>query len=203
MNHYPQSILNLINCLCRLPGIGRKTAERLAMHMLRAPRQEANQLAAAISDLKNKVRLCSQCYGLSDSEVCAICRDPARDASVLCVVETPADMAAIEKSGAFHGRYHILQGVLSPMDNVGPRDIRIPELIGRVKKGSVREVVLATSTSIEGESTASYIAEQLQSCSVQISRIASGIPMGGDLKYIDQVTLKRAMEKRHGITSRR
>ncbi len=172
------------------------------MHILRAPRQEAEQLASAILELKDNVKLCSRCYGLSDSAVCPICSNPARNPSVVCVVETPADMAAIEKSGAFHGLYHILQGVLSPMDNVGPEDIRIPELIARAGNGTVKEVVLATSTSVEGESTASYIAGQLRPCPVQVTRIASGIPMGGDLKYIDQVTLKRAMEKRHGITSR-
>lgn len=203
MNHYPQSVLNLIACLCKLPGIGKKTAERLAMHILRAPRQEARQLASAILELKEKVRLCVRCYGLSDDEICPICSDPARNPSVVCVVETPADMAAIEKSGAFHGLYHILQGVLSPMDNVGPEDIRIPELLSRIGNGTVKEVVLATSTSVEGESTAAYIAERLKPYPVQVSRIASGIPMGGDLKYVDQVTLKRAMEKRHGFTFRR
>lgn len=199
MNHYPRSILNLIAGLSKLPGIGKKTAERLAMHILRAPRREAELLAAAILELKDKVKLCSQCFSLSDSDVCPVCSDPARDTSILCVVETPADMAAVEKSGVFQGLYHILQGVLSPMDDVGPDDIRTRELVARIKSGTVQEVVLATSTSVEGEATASYIAECLKRYPLKVTRIASGIPMGGDLKYVDQVTLKRAMETRHGV----
>jgi len=199
MNHYPQSILNLISALSKLPGIGKKTAERLAMHILRAPRREAEQLAAAILDLKNKVKLCSRCFGLSDGNVCPLCSDPSRNPSVLCIVETPADMAAVEKSGAFKGLYHILQGVLSPMDDIGPDEIRTRELIERIENGSVREVVLATSTSVEGEATAAYIAGRLKHYPLKVTRIASGIPMGGDLKYVDQVTLQRAMETRHDV----
>lgn len=199
MNHYPRSILNLIAGLSKLPGIGKKTAERLAMHILRVPRHEAEQLATAILELKDKVKLCSQCFGLSDSNVCPVCSDPARDTSILCVVETPADMAAVEKSGVFQGLYHILQGVLSPMDDVGPDDIRTRELVARIENGTVQEVVLATSTSVEGEATASYIAKRLKRYPLKVTRIASGIPMGGDLKYVDQVTLKRAMETRHGV----
>ena len=199
MSHYPATIVNLIKNICKLPGIGEKTAERLAMHILRAPRQEAEQLAKSILEAKEKVRLCKLCYGLSDDEVCKICTDPSRDASLLCVVEQPADMVAMEKSGAFIGRYHILSGVLSPMNGVGPEDIRMAELIAKIRRGQIKEVVLATSTSVEGEATAAFIAEHLKTDAVKVTRIASGIPMGGDLKYVDQVTLKKAMEARHDV----
>jgi len=192
-------MLRLIKSFSRLPGIGKKTAERLAMHMLRAPRREAEQLSQSIMEIKEKVRLCAKCFALSDSELCKICRDPAREPSVLCVVEQPADMVAIEKSGSFTGLYHILQGALSPMNGVGPDHIRIKELISRVAEGNVKEVVLATSTNLEGETTASYLSEQLSGYPIKVTRIASGVPMGGDLKYVDQVTLKRAMETRHDI----
>ncbi len=199
MSYYPSSMLKLIKSFSRLPGIGTKTAERLAMHMLRAPRREAEQLSQSIMEIKEKVRLCTMCFALSDSEQCKICRDPAREQSVLCVVEQPADMVAIEKSGSFAGLYHILQGALSPMNGVGPDHIRIKELISRIAGGKVTEVVLATSTNLEGEATASYLAEQLSRYPIKVTRIASGVPIGGDLKYVDQVTLKRAMETRHDI----
>ena len=187
MSHYPATIVNLIKNICKLPGIGEKTAERLSMHILRAPRKEAEQLSKSILEAKDKVRLCKLCYGLSDDEVCKICTDPTRDTSFLCVVEQPADMVAMEKSGAFIGRYHILSGVLSPMNGVGPEDIRMAELIAKIKRGQIKEVVLATSTSVEGEATASFIAERLETEALKVTRIASGVPMGGDLKYVDQV----------------
>jgi len=139
MAHYPPSILNLIRNLSRLPGIGEKTAERLAMHILRSPRKDAENLSGSILELKNKIRICSMCFGLSDKDVCDICSDPKRDAGMLCVVEQPADMVAIEKTGSFKGRYHILQGVLSPMDGVGPNDIRIRELLSRIAKESIEK----------------------------------------------------------------
>lgn len=199
MEYYPASVNNLIHGLARLPGIGRKTAERLAMHILRQPVEEAHQLARSIVDLKKKLRLCERCFALSDDTWCRICSDPARDNGQVCVVEQPADMASIEKSGAFGGRYHILGGVLSPMDGVGPDDIKIDELVERVRKEGIQEIILATATHVEGESTAAYIAGILAPLQVTVSRIASGVPMGGDLKYVDQVTLKRAMESRHGI----
>ena len=199
MDYYPVSIKTLINSLARLPGIGRKTAERLAMHILQQPDEEAQQLARSIVDLKRRMRLCSRCFSLSDDVLCRICSDPSRETGLVCVVEQPADMASIEKSGAFSGRYHILGGVLSPMDGIGPDDIKIAELLLRVEKEAIREVILATGTNVEGESTAAYIAELLGALPVKVSRIASGVPMGGDLKYVDQVTLKRAMESRHGL----
>ncbi len=199
MNHYPASILNVIKNLSRLPGIGEKTAERLAMYILKAPRSDAEKLARSIIDLKNKVKLCSSCFGLSDGDLCSICSNPARNAAIVCVVEQPADMVAIEKSGAFQGLYHILGGCLAPMDGVGPADIRIRELLTRISSGSVKEVVLATNTNVEGEATADYIFQCLKNQPVKVTRIASGVPIGGDLKFVDQVTLKRAMETRHDV----
>jgi len=194
MNHYPSSILKLIKSLSRLPGIGEKTAERLAMHILRAPRREAEQLSSSIVEAKDKIRLCSICFGLSDTDICNICSNRTRTSSILCVVEQPADMVAIEKSGSFTGLYHILEGVLSPMDGIGPK-----ELVSRISQGEIKEVVLATSTNVEGEATAAYIAERIENYRIKVTRIASGVPIGGDLKYVDQVTLKKAMETRHAV----
>ena len=199
MYHYPPSVLNLIKHLSKLPGIGEKTAERLAMYILKMPRRDAEQLSQSILALKETIQLCSMCFALSDTTTCKICSDSSRDVELLCVVEQPGDMASIEKSGAYKGLYHILQGVLSPMNNIGPDDIHIKELLARIATGSITEVVLATSTSVEGESTASFIADRLQSFPVKVSRIASGVPIGGDLKYVDQVTLRRAMETRHDL----
>ena len=199
MRYYPPSIINLIRNFSKLPGIGEKTAERFAMHILRVPRRQAEELARSILELKEKVRRCSVCFSLSDAEICRICSDQTRDTGLVCVVEQPADMVAIEKSGAFKGMYHVLSGVLSPINGVGPDDIRIKELIERVRSGKVKEVVIATGTNVEGEATASFLAEQLQKYPLKVTRIASGVPMGGDLKYIDQITLKRAMETRHAF----
>ena len=199
MSYYPASIQNLIRNIAKLPGIGEKTAERLAMHILRGSRQEAERLAHSILNVKDKVKFCTSCFALSDEETCSLCSDPARDPTFVCVVEQPADMVAVEKSGAFRGRYHILSGALSPMNGVGPEDIRIRELIARIEKDQVKEVVLATSTNVEGEATASYVAQVLAKYPIKITRIASGVPMGGDLKYVDQVTLKRALETRHAL----
>jgi recombination protein RecR len=199
MSHYPPSILKLIESFSKLPGIGEKTAERLAMHVLRAPRNEAEQLSRSIQGIKEKVRLCSMCFAFSDADICNICSDQRRTPSILCVVEQPPDMVAIEKSGSFAGLYHILQGVLSPMNGIGPDSIRIKELISRIAQGKIKEVILATSTNVEGEATAAYIAERLENYPVKVTRIASGVPMGGDLKYVDQVTLKRAMDTRHAV----
>lgn len=167
------------------------------MHLLRAPRREVDGLGRAISALRDRVRLCRRCFGLSDTDVCAICDHPARDPSVLCVVAEVSDQVAVERSGAFTGRYHILQGVLSPMDGVGPEDLRIRELMERIGDEGVAEVILATGTDLEGDATAAYLAERLAGSGVRVTRIASGVPMGGDLKYVDQVTLKRALETRH------
>jgi recombination protein RecR len=199
MGYYPTSIQDLIKNIAKLPGIGEKTAERLAMHLLRAPRREVENLAQSILKIKDNVQFCTGCFALSDGELCSICSDAARDPRLLCVVEQPADMVAIEKSGAFSGRYHILSGALSPMNGIGPENIRIRELLARIQKDQVKEVVLATGTNVEGEATASYIAQLLGKYQVKVTRIASGVPMGGDLKYVDQVTLKKAMETRHAF----
>ena len=199
MSYYPLSILNLIKNISRFPGIGEKTAERLTMHIIRSPLKEVEKLSRSILETREKIRSCSICFGLSDSDICNICSDRIRNNSLLCVVEQPADMVAIEKSGAFKGIYHILQGAMSPIDGIGPDDIRLKELLSRIKDTNVKEVVLATNTSIEGEATASYIAQRLENSPVKTTRIASGIPIGGDLKYIDQITIKRAMETRHVI----
>lgn len=199
MQHYPKSIRELIRGLSKLPGIGEKTAERLAIHILRKPLSDAEALAHSIVSVKQKVRLCVRCYGLSDDEQCDICRDASRDASLLCVVEQPADMIALEKSGAFRGLYHILGGALAPMEGVGPGDLRLRELFERVQQHGVKEIILATGTSVEGESTAAYIAQQMAGQNVRMSRIASGVPVGGDLKYIDQMTLKCALDGRHAL----
>ena len=199
MHHYPKSLQALIRNFARLPGVGEKTAERLAVHILRKPLAEAEQLAHSIVAVKQKIKLCSMCYALSDTERCQICQDEARDRRLLCVVEQPADMVSIEKSGAFKGLYHILGGVLSPIDGIGSQELRMNELHRRLAKGAVDEVVIATGTSVEGESTADYIASSLASSQIKITRIATGIPIGGDLKYVDQMTLKCAMDSRHDI----
>lgn len=199
MHHYPQSIQTLIRNLSKLPGVGEKTAERLAIHILRKPLADAEQLAHSIVAVKQKIQLCAMCYALSDTEICRICQDESRDQHLLCVVEQPADMVSIEKSGAFKGLYHILGGVLSPIEGIGPQELRMGELQRRLAQGVLKEVVIATGTSVEGESTADYIARSIISTGVKVTRIATGIPIGGDLKYIDQMTLKCAMESRHDI----
>lgn len=199
MNHYPEAILKLINSLSTLPGIGKKTAERLALHILHAPPHEAAALAGDIIELKSSVKLCSVCFALSDKEQCRICSDPARDRSVICVVENPTDMAAVEKANAFSGVYHILGGALSPIDGIGPDDIRLAELFTRADARSVSEIILATKTNVEGEATASYILDRLKDAKIKLTRIASGVPMGGDLQYVDPLTMQKAMEKRYGF----
>jgi len=198
MNYYPDPILKLINSLSTLPGIGKKTAERLALHILHAPDTQAATLAADIIELKTSVKLCRVCFALSDKDICKICSDPSRDQSLVCVVESPTDMAAIEKSNAFNGTYHILGGTLSPIDGICPNDIRIDELFKRTDQSKIKEIILATKTNVEGEVTASYILEKLKHKKIKITRIASGIPMGGDLQYIDQMTMQKALEKRYG-----
>jgi recombination protein RecR len=199
MLFYPQSLVLLIKHLSKLPGIGEKTAERLALHILRASDEDARALSESILKVKENVRFCGTCFGLSEADPCRICQDRSRDHSVVCVVEQPSDLVALEKSGAFKGLYHVLQGSLSPMSGIGPDDLRIKELIKRIQAGQVREVTLATNTNVEGEATASYLAQCLSKLEVQVSRIATGVPVGGDLKYLDEVTLRRAMERRERV----
>ncbi len=196
MKHYPRSLSNLIGSFAKLPGVGKKTAERLALHILRAPIHEAEQLAGNIMELKQRMQLCSRCFALSENNICTICSAPGRNNGKVCVVENPSDMAAIEKSAAFDGVYHILQGIFSPMDNVGPEDIRLHELFTRIKNEKISEIIFALNTTIEGEATAAYIINHLKNYNIKLTQIASGVPVGGDLKYIDPVTLRRAMETR-------
>jgi recombination protein RecR len=200
MSYYPKTIRNAIRSISRLPGIGEKTAERLALHILRAPQAEAEQLARSVLELKEKTLLCQRCFGLSDAPVCSICSNTGREQQLLCVVEQPSDLVSVEKSGAFNGLYFVLGGSLSPMDGIGPGDLRIRELASRIEEGSIREIILATSTTVEGESTSAYLAETLKKYPLKLSRIASGVPIGGDLKYVDQVTLRRAMEGRRDVS---
>ena len=200
MTHYPPSVVDLIKHLSRLPGIGEKTAERLAMHILSESYQDVEQLASSILKVKKRLRVCCRCFNLSDTELCQICNNPNRDRAQLCVVEHPADMASIEKSGSFSGLYHILGGALAPMDGIGPEQIRVKELISRIQNDkAIKEIILATGTNVEGESTAAYLANILEEYQVKITRIASGVPIGGDLRYIDRITLKRALDKRHAL----
>jgi len=189
---------NLVAQLTRLPGIGTRTAQRLAFHLLSAPRQEAIALAHAIEDVKERVRSCRECGNLTEDDVCAICLDPRRDRSVVCVVEQPVDVVSLERTHEYRGLYHVLGGALSPLDGVDPADLRIDELVRRVEQGSVAEVVLATNPNMTGEATAGYLAERLRG-RVRVTRLASGLPVGGDLEYADEVTLGRALAGRREI----
>jgi recombination protein RecR len=192
-------IQRLILRLARLPGIGEKTATRLAFHILRAPEAHARELAAAILEVREKIRLCSVCCTLTEDDPCAVCSDARRDAQILCVVGQPTDLLAVERSGQYRGRYHVLHGVLSPLDGIGPEDLRIGELIRRLGADGPGEVILATSPNVEGEATAMYLARLIKPLGVRVTRIASGVPIGGELEYVDQVTLTRALEGRREI----
>jgi recombination protein RecR len=196
MDIYPPSLGNLIDQFSKLPGIGRKSAERLALHVLRSPRELAERLAQALVEVKEKIRFCSICFNITDSDPCPICSDQRRANGTLCVVEGPGDQLAVERSGAFSGRYHILQGVLSPLDGIGPEDLRIAELLARIRDENIREVILAINPTAEGETTVSYLTEILSEKDLTVTRIALGIPLGGDLKYIDSMTIKRSMDNR-------
>jgi recombination protein RecR len=199
MEFYPQSLVSLIKHLSKLPGIGEKTAARLALHILRSSHEDAKALSQNILEAKEKIRFCSKCFGLCETDPCRICLNKNRDHAILCVVEQPNDLVALEKSGAFKGVYHVLHGALSPMSGIGPDELKIKELVQRVTQDKVQEVTLATNTNVEGEATASYLAQILKGYSVRVTRIATGVPVGGDLKYLDEVTLRRAMERRESI----
>ena len=193
---HAQPISRLIQELAKLPGIGEKTASRLAMHILRTSKENAEALARAILEVKDKIRFCSQCFNLTDQDPCRICQDPKRNREILCVVSNPEDLVALEKSGGFRGLYHILHGVLSPLEGVGPKDLRLDELLSRLKGGDIKEVILATNPSVEGEATAQYLSQIIKPLGVRVTRIARGVPMGGDLQYIDEVTLNKSLENR-------
>ena len=194
-----QSIENLTARLNRLPGIGIKTAQRLAYHILTLPESEVSGLANALIEAKRKVRYCSVCGNFTEDELCRICADAKRDVSVICVVRDARDVMYMERMREYHGCYHVLGGTLSPMDGVGPEDLRIKELLDRVEGGSVTEVILATNPDIEGEATAAYIAKLLKAKGVRVTRIAHGIPIGGNLEYVDEITLFKAVENRREI----
>ena len=189
-------IARLVCELGKLPGVGEKTAARLAFHILRAPEADAAALSSAITELRAKIRLCSLCWDFTEEDPCAICRDQRRDASLLCVVAHPQDVLAIERTGGYRGRYHVLHGVLSPLEGIGPDDLRIAELVKRCAGSDVREVIVATNPSVEGETTAIYLAKLIRPLGVRTSRIATGVPMGGELEYADQLTLVRAIDGR-------
>ena len=199
MAHYAPSISRLIEELQTLPGVGIKTAQRLAFYILKAPREEATTLAQAILDVKERVKACSVCFNISEEDKCEICRDGSRDSMTLCVVEEPNDLWAIERTGKYKGFYHVLQGSLSPLEGKGPNDLRARELIDRLKDGQFREVIIATNPNVEGEATALYLGKLLKPLGVRITRIAMGLPMGGDLEYADEVTLSRALEGRREL----
>jgi recombination protein RecR len=196
---HAKPIDHLIEALTKLPGIGRKTASRLAFHILRSSPYEAQALARAILDVKEKIHLCSVCFNLTDEDPCRICRDANRNLEVLCVVEGPNDLIAIENTGAFNGRYHVLHGTISPLDGVGPEDIKIRELMERVQQEGVGEVILATNPTVEGGATALYLTELIKPLGVKVTRIAYGIPMGGEIEYSDGMTLSKALEGRREI----
>lgn len=195
MDYYSSQISKLIEQLSRLPGIGAKSAQRLAFHMINMPLDQVEELSAAIVNAKRNVRYCSKCCTLTDAEVCPICSNPKRDNSVIMVVENTRDLAAYEKIGKFEGVYHVLHGAISPLLGIGPADIRLKELMLRLQ-GDVREVIIATNSSLEGETTAMYISKLVKPTGIKVTRIASGVPVGGDLEYIDEVTLLRALEGR-------
>lgn len=194
--YYASPVQNLIEELSKLPGIGPKSAQRLAFYILKVPPEEAQRLASALVAVKEKIRFCKICYNVTDQEVCEYCRDPRRDDSVLCVVEESNDVIAMEKTGEFKGRYHVLQGAVSPIDGVGPEDIRMKELLQRLQDGKIEEIVVATNPNIEGEATAMYIAKLTKPLGIKVTRIASGLPVGGELEYADEVTLGRALQGR-------
>lgn len=196
MNYGSEILSRTVDELMKLPGIGRKTAQRLAFHLLKAPKEDAQALAAAITDLKEKVRFCSQCFNASERELCAICANPGRDAATLCVVEESSDLMAIERTAEFKGLYHVLQGRLAPLDGVGPDDIRVRELMQRLERTEVRELIVATNPNAEGEATALYLMKLVKPLGIRVTRIARGLPVGSDLEFSDEVTLARALAGR-------
>lgn len=195
MDYYSSQITKLIEELSKLPGIGAKSAQRLAFHIINMPKEQVDRLAQAMTGARNNIRYCKECYTLTDQERCPICSNPNRDHGVIMVVENPRDLAAYEKTGKYDGVYHVLHGAISPMLGIGPNDIKLKELMQRLQ-ADVKEVIIATNSSLEGETTAMYISKLIKPTGIKVSRIASGVPVGGDLEYIDEVTLLRALEGR-------
>lgn len=196
MNVLPPALERLIADLNRLPGIGEKTATRLALHLIRGPAEEAGNLARDLAELHEAIGLCSNCFAFSEEDPCTICADSERDSHSVCIVEESADLMAIENSGAFQGEYHVLHGLLSPIDGVGPEELNIEGLLSRIRRNQVDEVLIATSSTVPGEATAAYLIDELGKLSVRVTRLACGIPMGMDVKYADEVTLRKAVTGR-------
>jgi len=199
MVYYPEPIARLLDALQKLPGIGPKTAQRLTFFLLKQPTAEVSALSEAITRVKSQIVHCGNCFNVTDEDPCRVCRDPARDARALCVVEEPNDLLAMERTGEFRGRYHVLLGALSPLDGIGPEDLRVRELLARLEKEPVEEVILATNPNVEGEATAIYLAKLIKPLGIRVTRIARGLPVGGDLEYADEVTLSKALEGRREV----
>ncbi|HRW38690.1 MAG: recombination mediator RecR [Acidimicrobiales bacterium] len=199
MATYAGPVQDLIDELGRLPGVGPKSAQRIAFHLLKLPKDDALRLAKSIVEAKDRVAWCSRCFNLSEGELCGICSDDRRDGHTLCVVEEPKDLVAVEKTGEFKGRYHVLQGAISPIEGIGPDQLRVKELLARIEPEGVTEVILCTNPNIEGEATAMYLGRLLGPLGLTVTRIASGLPVGGDLEYADELTLGRALEGRRAI----
>ncbi len=199
MSATPKAVTRLIEELCRLPGVGPKTGSRLAYYLLRAPAEQALALAEAIRQVKEHTVVCAVCFNIAESSPCSVCSDASRDASQICVVEEPLDVLAIERTRQYHGLYHVLHGAISPVDGIGPEELRVRELLVRARSGTVREVLMATNPNLEGEATAMYIARQIIPLGIRVTRLARGLPIGGDLEYADEVTLAQALEGRRDI----
>jgi len=196
---YAQPVQELIDELGRLPGIGPKSAQRIAFHLLKAEKVDALRLARAITEAKDRVSFCERCFNIAEGPLCDLCADDRRDPTVLCVVEEPRDIVAVEKTQEFNGRYHVLQGAISPIEGIGPEQLRVRELLARIDEESVAEVILCTNPNLEGEATAMYLGRLLKDLQVRVTRIASGLPVGGDLEYADELTLGRALEGRREV----
>ncbi len=199
MTGYPAPIRRLIRELSRFPGIGEKTATRLAAFILHASGEDAKRLAESIMEVKEKIRLCACCFNLAEDNLCDVCKDPARDREIICVVEEPDSLIAIEESGSFRGTYHVLHGALSPLDGIGPDSLRLRELLERTQRHQVKEIIVATNPSVQGESTALLITKMFKEKGTKVTRIALGVPVGGDLKYVDKMTLAKSIEFRRGM----
>ena len=199
MSYHSPSIGRLVEALQRLPGIGPKTAQRLTFHLLKQPAEAVRELADALVELKARTQHCSRCFDVTDEDPCRICADPRRDGSLLCVVEEPSDLMAMERTGEYRGRYHVLLGALSPLDGIGPDELKVRELLQRLETDRVGEVILATNPNVEGDATAIYLGKLLRPLGVRVTRIARGLPVGGDLEYADEVTLARALEGRREV----
>ena len=198
---YAAPVQELIDELGRLPGVGPKSAQRIAFYLLKLPRDDALRLARSITEVKDRVSFCARCFNISEGDECMICADTKRDTSLLCIVEEPRDIVAVEKTGEFRGRYHVLQGAISPIEGIGPDQLKVKELLVRLDAESIDEIILCTNPNIEGEATAMYLSRLLQPLGVKVTRIASGLPVGGDLEYADELTLGRALEGRREVPS--